>query len=151
EQGYVRASKAMANLKRFDRAVAFCRQAALLEPNVSDPLEETLRYAELAKDSQAMQWAAGEMLRKDWPTDNEGLHAKASSKLKELAQILDREKRRAEAERMVSAVDGLHARDLVITARWQGEADVDLEVKEPIGTLCSFQQRQTAGGGVLLG
>ena len=42
-------------------------------------------------------------------------------------------------------------RDLVIQLKWQGEADLDIEVKEPVGTLCSFLQRQSPGGGVLLG
>jgi hypothetical protein len=34
---------------------------------------------------------------------------------------------------------------------WSGDADLDLEVKEPIGTLCNFQNRQTPGGGILIG
>jgi hypothetical protein len=42
-------------------------------------------------------------------------------------------------------------RDLIIRLVWQGEADLDLEVREPIGTLCSYLQRQSPGGGVLLG
>jgi hypothetical protein len=150
-QGFVRASKAMADLKRYDRAVAFCRHAALLEPNAPAPFEETLRYAQLAKDPSAMEWAAGTLLRQDWPADNDDLHHKASSRLKELAQLLQREKRQAEAERMVASVNRLSERDLVVKAKWQGDADIDLAVKEPIGTDCSFQQRQTPGGGILLG
>jgi hypothetical protein len=56
-QSYVQAAKDMVNLKRYDRAVAFCRQAALLEPNVPYPYEEALVVAELAKDPSAMEWA----------------------------------------------------------------------------------------------
>ena len=52
---------------------------------------------------------------------------------------------------MLQAVSRLNERDLVIALSWQGDADLDLEVKEPIGTVCSFLQRQTPGGGTLLG
>jgi hypothetical protein len=150
-QGYVKASKAMADLKNYDRAVAFCRQAALLEPNVPQPYEEALLVAELAKDPAAMEWAAGGLLRQDWPEDNQNLHLKAQSKLHNLAKALEGDKRGAEAQRMVKQVGSLNQRDLVIQLIWQGDTDLDLEVKEPIGSLCSFMQRQTPGGGILLG
>jgi tetratricopeptide (TPR) repeat protein len=150
-RGFVHASKALADDKRYDRAVAFCRQAALLEPNLPDAYEEALQYADLSKDPQTMQWAAGNLLRQDWPVDNHDLHLKASSKLKDLAMALERNNRKGEAERMLQAVSRLNERDLVIELSWQGDADLDLEVKEPIGTACSFLQRQTPGGGTLLG
>jgi hypothetical protein len=141
----------LADQKRYDRAVAFCRQASLLEPNVSDAYEEALVYADLGKDPVAMEWAAGTLLRQDWPIDNQQLHLKAANKLKELAQALERGNQKTEAERMLQAVSHLNDRDLIIELNWQGEADLDLEVKEPIGTVCSFLQRQTPGGGTLLG
>jgi hypothetical protein len=150
-RGFVRASKALADEKRYDRAVAFCRQAALLEPNLPDAYEEALQYADLSKDPKTMEWAAGSLLRQDWPVDNQELHLKASSKLKELAQALQRSNHKGEAERMLQAVSRLNDRDVVIELSWQGDADLDLEVKEPIGTSCSFLQRQTPGGGTLLG
>jgi hypothetical protein len=150
-QGYVRASKAMADRKQYAHAVAYCRQAALLEPNIVAPYEEALLYAELAKDSEAMEWAAGNLLQKDWPVDNQDLHTKAKDKVKDLARLLQGENRRTEAERLAKAAEERRERDLEIVLRWDGEADLDLEVKEPIGTLCSCMQRQSPGGGILLG
>jgi tetratricopeptide (TPR) repeat protein len=150
-QGYVRASKAMADRKQYAHAVAYCRQAALLEPNLAAPYEEALLYAELAKDSAAMEWAAGNLLQKDWPVDNQDLHLKAKDKVKELARLLQAENRRTEAEQLSKTAQGLEKRDLQIALRWEGKADLDLEVKEPIGTLCSCLQRQSPGGGILLG
>jgi Mg-chelatase subunit ChlD/tetratricopeptide (TPR) repeat protein len=149
--GFVRASKVLAEQKRYDRAVAFCRQAALLEPNSPNPYEEALMYADLSKDTDAMEWAAGTLLRQDWPADNRELHQKAGSKLRDFAQTLERSNRKADAERILQAVSHFNDRDLIVELNWQGEADLDLEVKEPIGTLCSFMQRQTPGGGILLG
>jgi hypothetical protein len=149
--GYVRASKAMGDRKLYDRAVAYCRQAALLEPNSPASYEEAMLYADLAQDSSAMQWAAGNLLRRDWPSEDQNLHEKAQAKLRELAGRLRQAHHSSEADRMVTAADKLRERDLVIELTWEGEADLDLEVKEPIGTVCSFLQRQSPGGGTLLG
>ena len=149
-QGYLQASKAMADHKLYDRAVAFCRQAAILDPSVSDPYENALVYADNGKDVASMEWAARNILRRDWPADNQELHVKAQSKLRELLAGLQKDNRRGEAERMVQNVLQSQERDLTIVLKWQGEADLDLEVKEPVGTVCSFLQRQSPGGGVLL-
>src|SRR5207249_3049703 len=105
----------------------------------------------LAKDTDAMEWAAGGLLRQDWPEDNQDLHMKAKSRLRGLAEALEADKRASEAQRLVKSVDALHERDLVIELHWQGEADLDLYVQEPINTTCSCLQRQTPGGGILLG
>jgi tetratricopeptide (TPR) repeat protein len=150
-QSYVQASKAMAEHGEYARAVAFCRQAALLEPNLAYPYEEALIYADLAKDADGMRWAAGNLLRQDWPVDNNELHQKAGSKVKDLAAKLETDHRQADAAKLLGSVNRLGQRDLVIELQYQGDAELDMEVKEPIGTVCSYLQRQSPGGGILLG
>lgn len=150
-QGYLRASRLMADNKQWERALAFCRQAARLEPNAPDAYEQALVCAERGKDTAAMEWSAANLLSRDWPMDNDKLHANASDRLKTLKQLLQRERRSTEADRMENAALKHRARDLVVQLSWQGDAGLALEVKEPIGTVCSFQQRQTPGGGTLLG
>jgi hypothetical protein len=110
-----------------------------------------LIYAELAKDSEAMEWAAGNLLGRDWPSDSRALHDKAQDRLKALGQLLQAEHRQADAERMTAAADRLRSRDLAVYLTWQGEADLDLEVKEPIGSVCTYLNRQTPAGGILIG
>jgi hypothetical protein len=149
--GYLRASRVMAENKRWERAVAFCRQASLLSPDSPRPYADALRYAREARDVDAMEWASGNLLKLDWPVHNDRLHTQARDELKHLKQILEKEKGdAANLQRLESAHDHLQ-RDLVVTLTWQGQADLDLKVKEPIGTVCSFQQRQTPAGGTLLG
>jgi tetratricopeptide (TPR) repeat protein len=147
---YLQASQAMASLRRFDRALAFCQQAAALQPNLPDPYADALVYAEKVQDSDAMAWAAGNLLERDWPLDNDFLHLRARTKLGTLGRTLQDRQRRDEAERMDAAVTRARQRDLVIRLSWQGDADLDLKVQEPVGTLCSPLHRQTPGGGTLL-
>jgi len=150
-RGYLRAAQAMADLKRHDRAVAFCRQAALMEPGIADPYVNGLVYAQDGKDAQAMAWAAAGLLKQDWPLDNDDLHNRARSKMADLARQLEQTARKADAEQMQAMVANAKQRDLVIRLKWQGDADFDLKVKEPTGTICSYTQKQTPNGGTLLG
>ncbi len=154
-QGFLQAARTMANGKQYDRALAFCRQAALLEPNLAQPYVDALAYAELAKDSKAMEWAAGKLVAQDWPVDNPALHDQAAFRVRALADTLNKETRGTEAERLQAALQMLKQRDLVINLTWataKGEtAGVELEVKEPTGSVCSIQQKQTPGGGILTG
>ena len=153
-QGFLSGARALANARQWDRALAFCRQAAQLEPNLPTVYADALNYAELAKDSKAMEWAVGNLLSHDWPIDNRFLHLKAQAKLEALAQVLETEGRAVEATRMRTTLARLRERDVVLQLTFQdgtGPADLEMTVKEPGGSVCSSQQRQTPGGGILLG
>jgi len=96
--GFLRASHAMAEQKRFDRALAYCRQAGELSPNTPQAYEEALDYAESARDSDAMIWAAGHLLGCDWPVNNQRLQTKARDSISQLAKKLDAEGQKDRAE-----------------------------------------------------
>lgn len=98
-----------------------------------------------------MEWAAGNLLKQDWPTRNKELQAKAEQKLHSLARILEGRDRKEEGQRLLDVVLGQRQRDLVVKLSWQGEADLDLKVVEPSGSVCSTLNRQTVGGGTLVG
>src|SRR5260370_14240495 len=153
--GFLEAARTLAEHKDWDRAVAFCRQAAQLEPNLAQPYVQALAYAERSKDSQAMEWAAGKILSQDWPADNDNRHLQAQAQMELLAQVLEKEKRPAEADRLLAQLEKLRYRDMVITLTWEngssGSANLDLIVQEPGGSVCSLEQRQTPGGGILIG
>jgi len=152
--GFLDAAKAMAENKQYDRALAFCRQAAQLEPNMVDPYANALAYADLSKDSKAMEWAVSKLLGQDWTSDNQSLHLSARSHLSGLAQALEKDNRKTEAERLKLALQKLNERDLFIKIQWDSgsePADVELVVTEPSGSKCSSGQRQTPGGGTYAG
>jgi hypothetical protein len=148
-QSFLRAAQAMTDSKRWDRALAFCKQASILDPNSPDPYLEAMSYAERENNTDAMEWAAGNLLSRDWPIDNQKLQKKAGDNLRTFAALL-RSKKPEEAGKLTTLLDKQGQRDLVIQLVWQGDADLDLEVKEPIGTVCNFMQRQTPGGGTLM-
>jgi tetratricopeptide (TPR) repeat protein len=150
-QGYLKASAAMADLQRYDHAVAFCQRAAVLQPNYAQPYEDALNFADLAKDVEGTRWASEALLVHDWPVGNKELHDKAQRKVEALAKTLAAGKQAKEAQQLLEVLQKARKRDLVIELRWQGQADLDLKVKEPAGSVCSFLNRQTVGGGTLIG
>jgi hypothetical protein len=149
--GYLKASRAMAENKQFDHAIAFCRHSAALEPNIPQPYELALSHAFLAKDPEAMEWAAGHILFQDWPLNNQELHDKARVKLDGLAKSLTADGRTDDVERMLAAVKKQQQRDLIVRANWQGVADRDLKIKGPTASTLSCLDRQTVDGGILIG
>jgi tetratricopeptide (TPR) repeat protein len=149
--GYLQAAQALAHDEKYALALAFCQQAALLEPGTPHAYSDALNYAELARDGKAMEWAAGNLLRQDWPVNNKKLQDRAVQKIESLVKLLNQAGRKEESERLVNAIAGKRQRDLVIKINWQGDADLDLKVIEPTGSLCSPLSRQTIGGGVLIG
>ena len=131
----------LADHKQWDRALVFCRQAAAVEPNLPFAYADALTYAELAKDSQAMEWAVDGLLRQDWPNGNGELHAKARLRVEGLANTLTKENRAKEADRLRETLRTLARRDVVFHLKWEagasGPADLEFQVKEPSGSVCS--------------
>src|SRR5205823_3481774 len=128
-EGYLKAARVMADHKEWDRALAFCKQAASLEPNSPHPYADALAYAEQSKDSRGMEWAATNLLKQEWPVDSPELHRQARDGVKTLTTALESEQRRAEAERLRAALRQAQKRDLVIHLTWEkgvsGTADLE--------------------------
>ena len=152
-QSYLRAADAMNDLGKPDQALAFCKRAAALEPNAADPYAQSLVYLTSAKnvDSDAVQWAAGNLMRRDWAADRDLHQAKAQIALAAAIKRLRAAGRTADADKMQSDMDGEKQRDLVVEALWSDQADLDLEITEPTGAVCSPRQPQSTGGGLWRG
>jgi hypothetical protein len=153
-QGFMSAARAMADRGEHDRALAFCRQAALLEPNDYHPYEVALAYAENAKDANAMEWAVGKLVSQDWPVDNLMIQQNAHKRLESLAVTLKTEKRGTEADRLKAALQRLNQRDLIVRLIWDNgsaPAELEMNIKEPSGSICNLEQKQSPGGGIMLG
>jgi hypothetical protein len=152
---YLEAAHVMAQHKDWNRAIAFCRQAALIVPGHPRPYEDALVYAAKGKDSDAMTWAAEKLLAQDWSVDNERLHNLAHLKVDALMQVLERDGKKDAAQQLKGVLNHQQVRDLIVRLSWEpgtsGPADLELQVKEPNGTVCSSQTRQTPGGGLLIG
>jgi hypothetical protein len=64
---------------------------------------------------------------------------------------LESEGKTAERDALLKQLQDAVIWDCVVQVSWTGNADVDLSVEEPSGTICSAAEPRTAGGGVALG
>lgn len=132
------------------RALAMYRQVAQLMPEWPEPYVAGLRLAQKINDREALQWATVGILSQVFPQKHQDVWLNA---LRTAKALLDDLKVSApeEAKRYEQALNEAVARDCVIEVSWVGDADLDLLVEEPGGTLCSLRNPRTTSGGVLLG
>src|SRR5262249_48380370 len=112
-QGFLSAARTMAEHKQYDRALAFCRQAAVLQPNLVHSYADALAYAEQSKDVRSMEWAVSQLLGQDWPMDNSSLQLRAQLKVESLAKTLEKDQRADQATQLRQALQKLRQRDLI--------------------------------------
>jgi tetratricopeptide (TPR) repeat protein len=149
-KAHLKAASAMAKASNHKQAVAFCKRAAACSPSDPAPYANALAYAEKATGltSDAVMWAADGLLKRDWTnTDGIDYHKKAVALLPGIeAQLKANGQNVAQ---LAATIDEQNRRDLVIELLWQGNADLDLIVAEPTGSVCSSTTRRTTGGGAL--
>ena len=102
-----------------------------------------------------MEWAVGQLVSQDWPVDNGLIQKAAEKRLRSLSETLKSENRGNEASNRSKGLQRLDQRDLQVQLVWDNPAgslsELELEVKEPSGSVCSLAQKQSPGGGILLG
>jgi len=138
----------LASLDGAEQALALCRQASELDPVHPVPYLRGLRLARELKDDVALEWACTGLLSHEW-LEGDASHRLAEDTAFERSRELKKEGRDAEAARLTAAMSEARRRDLVIRVDWSGKGDLDLEVFEPLGTVCSVTSRLSTGGGVL--
>ncbi|MGL6076906.1 MAG: VWA domain-containing protein [Fimbriiglobus sp.] len=148
---YLQAAKAESQLGNHEIALAYCQRAAHLEPNSPNAYANALVYADRVTDvkSDAIHWAATNLLKRDWGMDEINYHAETKQRVSTMATKLTGQGRQAEATRLAALTVDNKNRDIVIELLYQGRADLDLSVVEPNGSICSATHKRTTAGGLL--
>ena len=134
-----------------DRAVQLCRRAAELAQDAAEPYRVALAVLGDPADRPAdAAWAAAGVLRTSWgpryAADRERAEGVAAAALDALRTAGDP----AELAAAEAVLADAAAADLVVKVTWSGDADVDLTVTEPGGTVTNTLSRRSAGGGILV-
>ncbi len=132
------------------RALKLYREAAQLDPTRYEPYMQGLTVALRLKDVEGIKWACVGVMGQAWPDDKLNVVQSARRAAAATIEQLKSEKRNAEAEKFQAALDEALIRDCVVHVYWTGDAEVDLTVEEPSGTVCSFRNPRTTSGGVIL-
>ena len=133
------------------RALSIFRQVSAAEPLRPEPLQYGLQLASLVNDIDGQQWASLGVLRQAWPNEKRELPNQANRVAQAVLEQLKRENRSKEAGDFEARLAQSLVRDVLVKVTWTGDADVDVLVEEPSGTVCSFRNPRTTAGGVILG
>jgi len=109
-----------------------------------------LRAAQRVEDAAGIRWATVGILENSWPTEQQAIYDTAFRVAKSTLEAMEAASDPLAADYR-SQLEKALARDVVIEVTWTGDADIDLIVEEPGGTVCSLQQPRTTGGGVCTG
>lgn len=140
----------MANHGMEKRAIGLCEDIARAYPTRTEPVLMGLRAANRIGDIEGIRWATVAVFSHEWPENPE---------------VVDEARRSADALRLrlqeSGEVNSLNQfeedlklatrRDCYAKVSWTGDADLDVYVQEPGGTVCSRLKPRTLGGGVMLG
>ena len=142
-----------AYLTRFDRleaALHMYEQASRIAKTRPEPYIMGLKLARKLKNYEAIRWTTSGVLMHAWTKGYETLHKEAEDAALVAEEELRKAGKRQEADAMKAALAQAKQRDLALHLTWSGVGDLDLLVEEPPGSVCSFQNPYSIGGGVLV-
>jgi hypothetical protein len=125
-------------------------EAAAKVPHRAEPLIMSINLAQKTRDPKRMADSIDRLLSLGWPGNDEYLRREAHNQADRLASRLREEGRGAEADALLARLPDAEARDVFIRLTWDGEADFDLVVQEPLGALAQFSTPRTVFGGSII-
>lgn len=142
-----------AYLKRFGadaEALELYQQASRLAPLRPEPYVLGMRIAREAQDWESVGWGAAGVLTFAWSGDYKKLHTEAAGAARDAQRELLKQGKRTAAEKLAGRLQDARQQDLFVQLKWNGRGDLDLLIEEPVGTVCSYKEPQTDGGGFLV-
>ena len=131
-------------------ALAIYRDVHRASPSEKLPLDAGLRLSLELEDRDGVVWASTGVLSQSWSDEHLPMIERALLAAKAAYLRLNNEGRKMEAYALEQAMKKAQTRDLVVRVTWTGNADIDLVVEEPAGTICSSSNPRTIAGGALL-
>jgi hypothetical protein len=137
--------------KMKSRALKIFHEVSQIEPFWAEPYMHGMTVARDLKDVEGLEWSTAGILGQAWPPEQfkiwEDAARVAESELIELRE----QKRNDEAKHFEANLNQAMARDCIVRVIWNGDADIDVMIKEPAGTICSLRNPRTTSGGMLIG
>ncbi|MBR0236893.1 MAG: VWA domain-containing protein [Thermoguttaceae bacterium] len=134
-----------------ERALQVLHEIAKNNPEMAEPYEKALPIASIINNREAKKWASLGILSLAWSEDKLYLYDKANDVANSVVSDLMAENKKQEAKEFQEEINKAKQRDCIIRVSWAGQADIDIAVEEPGGTVCSMKNIQTPAGGFFMG
>jgi hypothetical protein len=134
----------------FERVGTLLDEAMPQVPHRFEPIVMSINLAQKTKDAKRMADAVENLLSLGWPGQDEYFRLESANQVDTLAKTLREDGKGQEADAMLAKLTASQARDLFIRLNWDGDADYDLAIAEPLGATASFQTPRTVFGGSII-
>lgn len=132
------------------RAVRLLQDISQAYPLRTEPFVIGLRAANRIDDMDGIRWASLGILAQEWPDHPEIV--KEAEYASDAVRVAYRETGKLdELAVFENDLDAAMHRDCYAKVSWTGDADIDLYMQEPGGTVCSRLEPRTTAGGVMMG
>ncbi len=135
---------------QYERVGSLLDEAASKVPHRAEPLVMSINLAQKTRDPKRMADSIDRLLSLGWPGNDEYFRREARNQAEKLASALREEGRREEADELLARLPAAEARDVYIRLTWDGEADYDLAIEEPLGAVAQYAMPRTVFGGSLI-
>ena len=132
------------------RAIRVLMDIAEEQPGSPEPYVIGLRAAQRISDEDGIRWATAGIFSQAWPKHRH-IVKDAVLAAKALQAQMEKQGRANDLTEYRAALDEVLQRDCIIEVSWTGDADLDLFVEEPGGSVCSRLNQRSMGGGVMMG
>ena len=146
----VKAADALFLKGYYERIGPLLDEAAAKVPHRSDPLVMSINLARKTKNPKRMGDSIERLLSLGWPGSDDYFRRESRKQAEELAARLREETRGKEADELLARLPAAEARDLFIRLTWDGDADYDLAIQEPLGAVAQFSMPRTVFGGSII-
>jgi hypothetical protein len=134
----------------FDRVGALLDEAAAKVPHSNMPLKMMVNLAQQQKDPVRMGAAVEKLLALGWPVEDDYIRTECRRQVDLLAKSLREDGKAQEATALLTRLEESEGRDVYIRMTWDGYANFDLAVDEPLGVTASFELPRTVFGGSII-
>ena len=121
-----------------------------LVPHRVEPMVMSINLAQKTRDPKRMADAVESLLSLGWPGQDEYFRLESANQVETLAKVLREDGKGQEADQLLAKLTESQSRDLFVRLSWDGDADFDLLVDEPLGATASYQSPRTVFGGSIL-
>jgi hypothetical protein len=141
----------LARLGSKKQSLSICKQVAILEPDCREAYALGFKLAADLDDPDSLRWTCAGVLAHEWPRTHKDIATRAARLAKSTIEKLEFEGKKDNADYFRRVIDNALIRDIDLQLTWNGDADIDLIVEEPPGTVCSLASPRSTSGGMLLG
>jgi hypothetical protein len=133
-----------------DRVGALLDEAAAKVPHSNIPLRMMVNLAQQQKDPARMGMAVEKLLALGWPGDDDYLRTECRRQVDALAKSLREDGKAKDADALLNRLEESEGRDVYIRLTWDGYANFELAVDEPLGVTASSRLPRTVFGGSII-